>query len=165
MVDSTRALSILAATMLAFTAAANATAPAVEGNLEETTCYVLKATFLGGVDGHTAASYDSVGTPARSAGQLGYRANLHCIGLVVASGSESGNRGACVMADPDGDRVFTVYSGGESGPGVWRATGGTGKYLRIQAEGTFEEAYRPDIAAASGPVQYCTRESARWKLR
>ncbi len=145
--------------------AAAAAAPADEGSYDGLTCYVGQANPLTGVEGHVGASYETVGTAIRSPGQLGFGASIRCIGAFVASAGETENRGACVMADPDGDRVFMVFSRGGNGQGQWKATGGTGKYQRIQAAGTYEDAHRPKVPAVAGRTQFCNREVGRWKLK
>ena len=149
----------------ALVGAAAASAPTDEGSYDAVSCYVGQVSLLNTVEGHLAGSYDNIGTPMRSEGQLGYGSSLRCTGAFVVSAGQNDNRGACVVADPDGDRFFLVYSGGGGAPGKWHATGGTGKYRTIQAEGTYEQVARPKVPAVQGRIQFCNREIGRWKLR
>lgn len=163
--NGSKAFAMVPALALALSGAAIAAAPADEGSYEGTSCYVGQSTLLSGVEGHAAGSYETIGTAIRTPGQLGYQSSIRCVGTFVASGGENANRGACVMADPDGDRMFFVFSRGASGPGQWRATGGTGKYQQIRAEGSYEDAVRPKVLAVAGRAQFCNREVGRWKLK
>ena len=52
------------------------------------------------------------------------------------------NRGYCAWGDPDGDRIFTSFTGKIGGPGLDHGintiTGGTGKYEGITGSGPWE---------------------------
>ena len=52
------------------------------------------------------------------------------------------NKGYCAWGDPDGDRIFTSFTGTIGGPGLDHGTniitGGTGKYKGITGSGPWE---------------------------
>jgi len=54
----------------------------------------------------------------------------------------STNKGYCAWGDPDGDRIFTSFTGTIGGPGLDHGintiTGGTGKYAGITGSGPWE---------------------------
>ena len=59
------------------------------------------------------------------------------------------NKGYCAWGDPDGDRIFTSFTGTIGGPGLDHGTniitGGTGKYKGITGSGPWEcEAFLPN---------------------
>ena len=51
--------------------------------------------------------------------------------------------GWCAQTDGDGDKLFTSYTGPESGPVAY--IGGTGKYKNISLEGTWVVHYAPPL--------------------
>ena len=54
--------------------------------------------------------------------------------------------GWCAETDGDGDKLFTSYTGPESGPVAY--IGGTGKYKNISLEGTWAVRYAPPLPAS-----------------
>jgi hypothetical protein len=59
----------------------------------------------------------------------------------VLDGVSTALNGHCIITDKDGDKVFTVYEGKGSAPGIIAGTnqwtGGTGKFTGIQGNNTF----------------------------
>jgi hypothetical protein len=59
----------------------------------------------------------------------------------VVDGVSTALNGHCIITDKDGDKVFTVYEGKGSAPGIIAGTnqwtGGTGKFTGIQGNNTF----------------------------
>lgn len=142
-----------------------AAGPAKEGSFEGMTCFAGSRQILADVKGSFGAGYDLIGTAVRKEGELGHQASERCLGVFVAVGKEANDNGSCVASDADGDRYFVVYSRKNQEPGVWRATGGTGKYEGIEASGTFERAIFPAKPMRSDVLQVCNRETGSWKLK
>ena len=59
----------------------------------------------------------------------------------LVDGVSTAINGHCIIADKDGDKIFTVYEGKSSAPGIIAGTnqwtGGTGKFTGIQGNNTF----------------------------
>ena len=59
----------------------------------------------------------------------------------VVDGVSAAINGHCIVTDKDGDKVFSVYQGKGTAPGIIggdnRWTGGTGKFTGIQGNNTF----------------------------
>ena len=59
----------------------------------------------------------------------------------LVDGVSTAINGHCIIADKDGDKIFTVYEGKGSAPGIIAGTnqwtGGTGKFTGIQGNNTF----------------------------
>jgi hypothetical protein len=59
----------------------------------------------------------------------------------VLDGVSTALNGHCIVADKDGDKVFSVFEGKGSAPGIiagtFQWTGGTGKFTGIQGNNTF----------------------------
>jgi len=70
--------------------------------------------------------------------------------------------GSCELIDADGDKHFGQFSRIGT-KGVWRAFGGTGKYVGLTVNGEYEPAGSFPTAEA-GTVQGCSRSHGTWKL-
>jgi hypothetical protein len=59
----------------------------------------------------------------------------------LVDGVSTALNGHCIVADKDGDKVFSVFEGKGSAPGIiagtFQWTGGTGKFTGIQGNNTF----------------------------
>ena len=59
----------------------------------------------------------------------------------LVDGVSTALNGHCIVTDKDGDKVFTVYEGKGSAPGIiagdFQWTGGTGKFTGIQGTNTY----------------------------
>jgi len=84
----------------------------------------------------TATNLEAVGTTQNMKGEkMLDKMSAHCAALSVASGDKKYIAGACVLADSDGDKIFSTFDTrdtDESQPqmscGTHIITGGTGKY-------------------------------------
>jgi hypothetical protein len=142
-----------------------AAGPAKEGDFAGMTCFSGPAHVIAGVKGQVGGSYDLMGTSIRNEGELGYLGSERCVGHFVVIGAELTDSGSCLLADPDGDQVFLVFSRKNQEPGTWKATGGTGKYEGIEASGTFVGAVRPPKRVLPDVLQVCNKETGHWKLK
>lgn len=136
-----------------------------DGSYDGLTCYIGPTTAIADGKGQVAGSYDIIGTPIRKEGELGYLSSNHCVGSFSVVGKELTDSGSCLQTDPDGDRVFLVYSR-RNQDGTWKAVSGTGKYEGMEASGTFVGgAIRPVKQDRPGYIQVCNKEAGSWKLK
>ena len=103
----------------------------------------------------TATLLEAVGTTENMKGEKMFdKMSARCTALSVAAGDKKYIDGACVLADSDGDKIFSTFdtrdvdkSMGEKGAcGTHIITGGTGKY----AGNHRERAIRLQRAACTG---------------
>jgi len=163
-----RLICAYVALLTAFATGQAVAAPTVakEGTFEGMTCYAGPNNMIADGKGLFASSYDSIGTPIRKDGELGYLSSNHCVGSVSVVGKELTESGACLQTDPDGDRVFMVYGRRNQEPGTWRVVSGTGKYEGIEASGTWKSGtVRPVKQDRQGFFQLCNTEAGSWKLK
>src|SRR5437764_5943679 len=83
--------------------------------------------------------------------------SAHCTALSVASGDKKYIDGACVLADADGDKIFSTFdtrdvdkSQSNMDCGTHVITGGTGKYKGITGKEPFSCQAMPALAGAGG---------------
>lgn len=69
--------------------------------------------------------------------------------------------GWCAHTDGDGDKLFTSYTGSESGPVAY--IGGTGKYKDISLEGTWAVHYAPPLPA--GQFVFAMEYKVQWQAK
>jgi hypothetical protein len=69
--------------------------------------------------------------------------------------------GWCTQTDGDGDKLFTSYTGSESGPVAY--IGGTGKYKNISLEGTWVVHYAPPLPA--GQFVFAMEYKVQWQAK
>jgi hypothetical protein len=80
----------------------------------------------------------------------------------VVDGVSAAIHGRCIVTDKDGDKVFSVYQGKGTAPGIiagenqW--TGGTGKFSGIQGNNTFRV-----TAIGKNPASWIVWEG-EWRL-
>ena len=106
----------------------------------------------------TATLLDAVGTTANMKGEkMLDKMSAHCAALSVQSGDKKYIDGACVLADSDGDKVFSTFDTrelDESQPtldcGTHIITGGTGKYKGITGREPFNCKPLPPLAGGGG---------------
>jgi hypothetical protein len=93
----------------------------------------------------TATNLEAVGTTQNMKGEkMLDKMSAHCAALSVASGDKKYIDGACVLADSDGDKIFSTFDTRDldkSQPkmdcGTHIITGGTGKYKGITGSEPF----------------------------
>jgi hypothetical protein len=69
--------------------------------------------------------------------------------------------GWCAHTDGDGDKLFTSYTGSESGPVAY--IGGTGKYKNISLEGTWVVHYAPPLP--KGQFVFAMEYKIQWQAK
>jgi hypothetical protein len=93
----------------------------------------------------TATNLEAVGTTQNMKGEkMLDKMSAHCAALSVASGDKKYIDGACVLADSDGDKIFSTFdtrdtdkSQPQMSCGTHIITGGTGKYKGITGSEPF----------------------------
>lgn len=121
----------------------------------------------------TATTLDAVGTTQNLKGEkMLDKMSAHCAALSVNSGSKKYIDGACVLADKDGDKIFSTFDTRDvdkSQPnmscGTHIITGGTGKYAGITGSEPFACINMPKLA---GPGDYFAMDiphNTTWEIK
>ena len=174
------AMTLAKATLLAGALVAIATAAALGEPIEKkgTTPYVTHFIFkplmsidIAGLG--TATALEAVGTTQNMKGEkMLDKMSAHCVALNVASGDKKYIDGACVLADSDGDKIFSTFDTRDldkSQPkmdcGTHIITGGTGKYKGITGSEPFACIAMPALA---GPGDYFAMDiphNTSWEIK
>ena len=121
----------------------------------------------------TATALEAVGTTQNMKGEkMLDKMSAHCTALNVASGDKKYIDGACVLADSDGDKIFSTFDTRDldkSQPkmdcGTHIITGGTGKYKGISGREPFACISMPALA---GPGEYFAMDiphNTSWEIK
>lgn len=121
----------------------------------------------------TATLLDAVGTTANMKGEKMFdKMSAHCAALSVESGGKKYIDGACVLADHDGDKVFSTFDTREldkSQPtldcGTHFITGGTGKYKGITGREPFNCKPLPSLAGGGGMTAMDIEHNTAWEIK
>ncbi len=121
----------------------------------------------------TATPLEAVGTTENMKGEkMLDKMSARCAALSVASGDKKYIDGACVLADSDGDKIFSTFDTRDldkSQPkmdcGTHIITGGTGKYKGITGSEPFACITMPALA---GPGDYFAMDiphNTSWEIK
>jgi len=174
------AMTLAKATLLAGALVAIATAAALGQPIEKkgTTPYVTHFIFkplmsidIAGLG--TATTLEAVGTTQNMKGEkMLDKMSAHCAALNVASGDKKYIDGACVLADSDGDKVFSTFDTRDldkSQPkmdcGTHIITGGTGKYKGITGSEPFACITMPAPAGPGGYFAMDIPHNTTWEIK
>ena len=174
------AMTLAKATLLAGALVAIATAAALGEPIEKkgTTPYVTHFIFkplmsidIAGLG--TATALEAVGTTQNMKGEkMLDKMSAHCAALNVASGDKKYIDGACVLADSDGDKIFSTFdtrdtdkSQPEMNCGTHIITGGTGKYKGITGKEPFACINMPALAGAGGYTAMDIPHNTAWEIK
>jgi hypothetical protein len=121
----------------------------------------------------TATNLEAVGTTQNMKGEkMLDKMSAHCAALSVASGDKKYIDGACVLADNDGDKIFSTFdtrdvdkSQPEMGCGTHIITGGTGKYKGITGKEPFACINMPALAGAGGYTAMDIPHNTAWEIK
>jgi hypothetical protein len=98
--------------------------------------------------------------------------SAHCTALSVASGDKKYIDGACVLADSDGDKIFSTFDTRDldkSQPkmdcGTHIITGGTGKYAGITGSEPFACIAMPPLAGPGGYTAMDIPHNTTWEIK
>jgi len=174
------AMTLAKATLLAGALVAIATAVALGQPIEKkgTTPYVTHFIFkpllsidIAGLG--TATTLEAVGTTQNMKGEkMLDKMSAHCTALNVASGDKKYIDGACVLADSDGDKIFSTFDTRDldkSQPkmdcGTHIITGGTGKYKGITGSEPFACITMPAPAGPGGYFAMDIPHNTTWEIK
>src|SRR6201987_2745714 len=121
----------------------------------------------------TATNLEAVGTTQNMKGEkMLDKMSAHCAALSVASGDKKYIDGACVLADSDGDKIFSTFdtrdvdkSQPEMKCGTHIITGGTGKYKGITGTEPFACNAMPALAGAGGYTAMDIPHNTAWEIK
>ena len=178
----TPAAAITLAKAALFATALVATAPAsIAGESIEkkgTTPYVTHFIFrplmsIDIADLGTATTLEAVGTTQNMKGEkMLDKMSARCTALNVSSGEKKYIDGACVLADSDGDQIFSTFdtrdldkSQPQMDCGTHVITGGTGKYKGISGREPFACIKMPALAGTGGYFAMDIPHNTTWEIK
>ena len=110
-----------------------------------TVCRSAAAVDLGDVGSDSSADCTGI-VKTTDGANLFDNLSLHCLEESVARKEGYKFTGSCVEADADGDKLYMVYEGPESGP--VQVLGGTGKYKGVKGKGQWRVTDAPGNTAS-----------------
>jgi hypothetical protein len=121
----------------------------------------------------TATALEAVGTTENMKGEkMLDKMSAHCTAVNVASGDKKYIDGACVLADSDGDKIFSTFdtrdvdaSQPDLSCGTHIITGGTGKYAGITGKEPFACNAMPALAGAGGYTAMDIPHNSTWEIK
>ncbi len=121
----------------------------------------------------TATALEAVGTTENMKGEKMFdKMSAHCTALSVASGEKKYIDGACVLADNDGDKIFSTFdtrdvdkSQPEMGCGTHIITGGSGKYKGITGSEPFACIAMPALSGPGGYTAMDIPHNTTWEIK
>ena len=121
----------------------------------------------------TATSLEVVGTTENMKGEKMFdKMSAHCTALNVASGDKKYIDGACVLADNDGDKIFSTFdtrdvdkSQPDMNCGTHIITGGTGKYAGITGSEPFACIAMPALSGPGGYTAMDIPHNTTWEIK
>jgi hypothetical protein len=121
----------------------------------------------------TATLLEAVGTTQNMKGEkMLDKMSARCTALSVDSGPKKYIDGACVLADADGDKIFSTFDTRDvdkSQPdmkcGTHIITGGTGKYKGITGSEPFACNGMPALAGAGGYTAMDIPHNTTWEIK
>jgi hypothetical protein len=174
------AMTLAKATLLAGALVAIATAAALGEPIEKkgTTPYVTHFIFkplmsidISGLG--TATTLEAVGTTQNMKGEkMLDKMSARCVALNVASGDKKYIDGACVLADSDGDKIFSTFDTRDLDKahpkmdcGTHIITGGTGKYKGITGSEPFACIAMPALAGSGDYFAMDIPHNTSWEIK
>ena len=121
----------------------------------------------------TATLLEAIGTTQNMKGEKMFdKMSARCVALNVSSGDKKYIDGACVLADSDGDKIFSTFDTRDldkSQPnmncGTHVITGGTGKYAGISGTEPFACNAMPALAGAGGYTAMDIPHNTTWEIK
>jgi len=121
----------------------------------------------------TATLLEAVGTTENMKGEkMLDKMSARCTALSVDSGPKKYIDGACVLADADGDMIFSTFdtrdldkSQPDMNCGTHIITGGTGKYSGITGSEPFACIAMPNLAGAGGYTAMDIPHNTSWEIK
>jgi hypothetical protein len=177
-----KSLSIVAACAAALVTALLSFAPGIvqaqpiekKGTAPYVTHFIFKPLMSIDIPGlGTATTLEAVGTTQNMKGEkMLDKMSAHCAALSVASGEKKYIDGACVLADKDGDKIFSTFdtrdvdkSQPQMDCGTHIITGGTGKYAGISGREPFACIAMPALAGPGGYTAMDIPHNTSWEIK
>src|ERR1700731_591895 len=121
----------------------------------------------------TATNLEAVGTTQNMKGEkMLDKMSAHCGAPNVASGDKKYIDGACVLADSDGDKIFSTFDTRDTDKsqpkmdcGTHIITGGTGKYKGITGSEPFACISMPALAGPGGYFAMDIPHNTAWEIK
>lgn len=121
----------------------------------------------------TVSTLEAVGTTENMKGEAMLdKMSARCQALSVDSGGKKYIDGACVLADKDGDKIFSTFdtrevdgSQPEMNCGTHIITGGTGKYAGITGSEPFACNALPALAGDGGYTAMDIPHNTTWEIK
>jgi hypothetical protein len=121
----------------------------------------------------TATQLEAVGTTENMKGEKMFdKMSVRCQALSIASGDKKYIDGACVLADSDGDKIFSTFdtrdldkSQPDMNCGTHIITGGTGKYAGITGSEPFACIAMPALAGDGGYTSMDIPHNTTWEIK
>jgi hypothetical protein len=121
----------------------------------------------------TATLLEAVGTTQNMKGEKMFdKMSARCTALSVESGPKKYIDGACVLADADGDKIFSTFdtrdvdkSQPSMGCGTHVITGGTGKYAGITGSEPFACNAMPALPGSGGYTAMDIPHNTTWEIK
>jgi hypothetical protein len=121
----------------------------------------------------TATQLEAVGTTQNMKGEkMLDKMSARCVALNVSSGDKKYIDGACVLADADGDKIFSTFdtrdldkSQPQMNCGTHIITGGTGKYKGITGSEPFACITMPALAGSGGYFAMDIPHNTAWEIK
>ncbi|WP_378943832.1 hypothetical protein [Mesorhizobium sp. ANAO-SY3R2] len=121
----------------------------------------------------TATALEAVGTTENMKGEAMLdKMSAQCTALSVDSGDKKYIDGACVLADKDGDKIFSTFdtrdkdkSQPDMNCGTHIITGGTGKYQGITGSEPFSCIAMPALAGPGGYTAMDIPHNTTWEIK
>jgi len=121
----------------------------------------------------TATLLEAVGTTQNMKGEKTFdKMSARCTALSVDSGAKKYIDGVCVLADADGDKIFSTFDTRDvdkSQPdmkcGTHIITGGTGKYAGITGSEPFACNAMPALAGTGGYTAMDIPHNTTWEIK
>jgi hypothetical protein len=131
----------------------------------------LQTLDLSGVG--TATLLEAVGTTENMKGETMFdKMSARCTALSIDSGGKKYIDGACVLADKDGDKIFSTFdtrdvdkSQADMSCGTHLITGGTGKYAGITGKEPFACNPMPALAGEGGYTAMDIPHNTTWEIK
>ena len=120
-----------------------------------------------------ATTLEAVGTTQNMKGEkMLDKMSARCTALNVSSGEKKYIDGACVLADSDGDQIFSTFdtrdldkSQPQMDCGTHVITGGTGKYKGISGREPFACIKMPALAGTGGYFAMDIPHNTTWEIK
>lgn len=145
-----------------------------KGTTPYVTHFIFRPLMSFDIDGlGKAATLEAVGTTENLKGEkMLDKMSARCVALNVDSGHKKYIDGACVLADSDGDKIFSTFdtrdldkSQESMNCGTHAITGGTGKYKGITGSEPFSCQELPALAGPGGYFAMDIPHNTAWEIK